>query len=117
MRSLKTLLLSLVLSLALSLPAFAAASVDVNSADAATIAKALNGVGQKKAEAIVAYRKEHGAFKSADELTHVKGVSQKLVDKNREVIAINGGSSKPAGKASAKASKADVKANEANAAD
>jgi competence protein ComEA len=116
MRSLKTLLLSLVLSFAMSLSAFAAASVDINSADAASIAKALNGIGQKKAEAIVAYRKEHGAFKSADELTHVKGVSQNLVDKNRDSIAVNGGA-KPTAKPVAKASKADGKAAQANAAD
>ena len=37
-----------------------AAPVDINSAEAPALASALKGVGPKKAEAIVAYRKEHG---------------------------------------------------------
>ena len=51
MNTFSTLLKSLVLSLALAASAFAAGKVDINSADAATIAAALNGVGEAKAEA------------------------------------------------------------------
>ena len=65
-----------------------AGSVDINSADADTLATELNGVGEAKAKAIVAYRTEHGAFRSADELTLVKGIGQRLVDLNREAISI-----------------------------
>jgi len=75
---------------ALTLPALAAQPVNINTADAGAIATALSGIGQSKAEAIVAYRKEHGAFKSADDLTHVKGIGQKTVDKNRELILVDG---------------------------
>jgi len=86
---------SLILSLALCASAFAASKVDVNSADAATIAAALNGVGEAKAEAIVAYREEHGPFKSADQLAEVKGIGLKTVEKNRDLIELGG---KPAPK-------------------
>lgn len=71
---------------------FAAAAfaepVNVNSEDATTIAQNLSGIGQKKAEAIVEYRKSHGLFKSIDELANVKGVGEKLISKNRDDILI-----------------------------
>ena len=86
MNKFTTVLKSLLLSLALTASAFAADKVNVNSADAATIAAALNGVGEAKAEAIVAYREEHGPFKSADQLAEVKGIGLKTVEKNRELI-------------------------------
>ena len=60
-----------------------AGPVDINSADAATLARELKGVGDAKAAAIVEYRRTHGAFKSLDELALVKGIGQKLVDRNR----------------------------------
>ena len=84
----KTLLASLVLSLALALPAFAAEQVDINSADAKTLAEGLNGVGMSKAEAIVAYRDEHGPFASAEDLSQVKGIGEKTVEKNRDNIVV-----------------------------
>lgn len=79
---------SLVLALALSASAFAADKVNVNTADAATIAAALNGVGESKAEAIVAYRQEHGPFKSPEQLAQVKGIGLKTIEKNRDMIEV-----------------------------
>lgn len=67
--------------------------VNINSADAATIAKALNGVGPAKAKAIVDYREKNGPFKNADQLTLVEGISQKLVERNRADIKL--GADKP----------------------
>ena len=87
MNSIKSVLLALALSLA-SFAAFAGAPVNVNTADAPAIAEAMKGVGLKKAEAIVAYRKEHGAFKSLDQLAGVKGIGLKTVEKNREAITL-----------------------------
>jgi len=95
MNKLALVLKSLVLSLALTAPAFAASKVNINSADAATIASALNGVGEAKAEAIVAYRTEHGPFKSADQLAEVKGIGLKTVEMNRDLIELG---AKPAPK-------------------
>src|SRR5689334_13588616 len=57
--------------------------VNINTADAAALAKALNGVGPAKAKAIVSYREKNGPFKSVDQLSMVDGISQKLIDKNR----------------------------------
>ena len=68
---------------ALPLAPALAAPVDINSADAATLSKELKGVGDTKAAAIVEYRRTHGAFKTLDDLALVKGIGQKLVDRNR----------------------------------
>lgn len=65
-----------------------AKAVNINTADATAIADGLVGVGQSKAEAIVAYRKEHGPFKSAEQLAEVKGIGDKLVQKNHDRIVV-----------------------------
>lgn len=63
--------------------------VNVNSADAATIAASLNGIGTVKAQAIVDYRQKHGPFRSVDELAQVKGISQKLINRNRADLRVD----------------------------
>ena len=60
-----------------------AGPVDVNTADAKTLARELQGIGMAKAEAIVTYREKNGPFKSADDLAKVKGLGKKLVDQNK----------------------------------
>ena len=66
-----------------------AAPVNVNTADAKTIADALSGIGQKKAEAIVKYRTENGPFKAVDDLTHVSGIGKKTLAKNKNDILLS----------------------------
>ena len=67
----------------------AAGQVNVNSADAKTIAKELNGVGDATAARIVAERTEHGPFKSAEDLAkRVKGVGPKVLEKNKSNIKL-----------------------------
>lgn len=84
-RALQALIASLV-------PVFAwAGPVDINKADAVTIAKELDGVGKSRAEAIVAYREKNGAFKSANDLLKVKGIGQKVLEQNRTNIRLEGG--------------------------
>ena len=74
---------------AVMLPLLAFAEpVDVNTADAATISKSLKGIGMSKAEAIVEYRKQHGPFKNADELSLVKGIGERTVEINRSDIKV-----------------------------
>ncbi len=66
----------------------APSQVNINSADAATLAQTLEGVGEQKASAIVAHRKKHGPFKSIDALDQVKGIGGKTLEKNRARIAL-----------------------------
>ncbi|WP_165785345.1 helix-hairpin-helix domain-containing protein [Raoultella sp. T31] len=56
--------------------------VSINSASAEELAKALNGVGLKKAQAIVSYREEYGPFKTVDDLKQVPGMGSSLVERN-----------------------------------
>ena len=69
--------------------------VNINTADATALAKALNGVGPAKAKAIVSYREKNGPFKTVDQLAMVEGITQKLIDKNRADIKL--GAEKAAG--------------------
>ena len=62
--------------------------VDINSADAAAIAAALDGVGLVKAQEIVAYREMFGAFKTVDELMEVKGIGPGTLERNRDRIVL-----------------------------
>ncbi|RUL74032.1 ComEA family DNA-binding protein [Dyella choica] len=82
------------LTLALVLPAFAATPVNINTADAETIAQSLDGIGSAKAKAIVAYRDEHGPFKSVDELSQVKGVGPAMLERNHDAILLGSEGSK-----------------------
>jgi competence protein ComEA len=86
LKSFRNLIVTLVLVLA-SVAAFAA-PVDINTASAEQIAEAMVGVGASKAEAIVAFRKEHGAFKTVDDLALIKGVGEKTVEKNRANVMV-----------------------------
>ena len=71
------------------LPMLALASpVNVNTADAEAIADALQGIGLSKARAIVEYREKHGPFKSADDLSLVKGIGERTVEVNRSDILV-----------------------------
>lgn len=62
--------------------------VDINTADAATLAAGLNGIGAAKADAIVAYRTENGPFQSVEDLEKVKGIGAKTVELNRDLISV-----------------------------
>lgn len=66
-----------------------AASVNINTADADTIALNIRGVGPRRADAIISYRKTHGPFKDVQELTKVKGIGQKLIDLNIDRLIVS----------------------------
>lgn len=63
--------------------------VNINTADAALLAKRLKGIGLKKAQAIVEYRNTFGQFASIDELEEVKGIGKALIARNRTVITLD----------------------------
>ncbi|MGJ7514116.1 ComEA family DNA-binding protein [Pseudomonas baetica] len=63
--------------------------VDLNMADASTLQRELAGIGEAKANAIVAYRETNGAFASVDELLEVKGIGKAILDRNRDKLEVN----------------------------
>lgn len=73
----------------LAVASFAALAdkIDINEADAATLA-ALNGIGQTKAEAIVEDRNANGPFRSIEDLARVKGLGPAVLERNRDRITV-----------------------------
>ena len=55
-------------------------AIDINTASKKELS-GLNGVGANKADAIIAYR-DSNCFKSVQELSNVKGIGSKTVEKN-----------------------------------
>jgi competence protein ComEA len=97
MNVLKSILFSILFAFAAHA---SAQSVNLNTADATQLAS-LNGVGEAKAEAIIAWRQANGPFRSVEQLAEVKGIGLKTVEKNRERLTV-GGSAQPARPAAAK---------------
>ncbi|VEC18066.1 helix-hairpin-helix domain-containing protein [Citrobacter portucalensis] len=64
------------------------ARVSINSASAEDLARVMNGVGLKKAQAIVSYREEYGPFKTVDDLKQVPGMGSSLVERNLAVLTL-----------------------------
>jgi competence protein ComEA len=62
--------------------------VNINEADAETLAASLQGVGESRAKAIVEYRDEHGPFMAVEELTEVNGIGEATLLLNRARISI-----------------------------
>ncbi len=85
MRYLYSSLLSLLVLLAGQ--AFAG-PVDINSADAGTLATAIVGIGEKKAASIIQYREANGPFASVDDLARVKGIGDSTIEKNRQNLMV-----------------------------
>ena len=100
MKKFTLLIKTLVLSALLATSALAGGErVNINTADAATLDRVLNGIGPSKAEAIVLYRKANGPFRSIDQLASVKGIGLSTIEKNRDRIVIAGGVAPAAGAA------------------
>ncbi len=66
----------------------AVSPVNINTADEVTLAASLKGVGEARAKAIVAYRNEHGPFKSVEHLAEVKGIGAAVIEDNRANIVL-----------------------------
>ena len=63
-------------------------TVNINSADAETLAAVLQGVGQSRAREIVRYRESYGPFSAIEELADVKGIGQSTLEQNKQVITL-----------------------------
>ena len=77
--------------------------VNLNTADAATLARDLEGIGESKARAIVEHRTRNGAFRSVDELALVKGIGPKTLELNRSRLRVGPAASAATGSGGAKA--------------
>lgn len=73
-------------AMAPSAPA-AGAKVNINSADEAEL-MAVKGIGKAKAKAIIDYRQKNGPFKSVDDLTKIKGIKEKSLQKFKNQLTI-----------------------------
>ncbi len=82
---LKNIFGSVILVLFLFISAFAA--VNINSADEAAL-ESVNGIGRAKAAAIIKYRKDHGPFKTLNELLKVKGIGPNVLNKIKGQVEI-----------------------------
>jgi competence protein ComEA len=102
-KTIRTMVQGLILSL---LPAGAAFAgpVNLNSADATTLARELDGIGPAKAQAIVDYRQKNGPFKTPEDLLKVQGIGERVLEQNRGNIRLSAAGGAPAtgGKAAPK---------------
>ncbi len=85
--------LLLVVALAVYSGAAMAEMININTADAAAL-QTLPGIGKKKAADIVAYREQNGNFKQVDDLINVTGIGQKMLNKIKPHVTVEGGISK-----------------------
>ncbi|MGK0273613.1 MAG: competence protein ComEA, partial [Cocleimonas sp.] len=68
-------------------------TVNINKANAATLAAYLKGIGPNKAEAIVKFRKSNGSFKSAADIKNVPGVGDETYKDIKSKISTSRGKS------------------------
>ena len=76
-------------ALLLTLPLLVCAgeTININTADK-EILMSIKGIGEKRAEAIIAYREQNGPFKSVDQLAEIDGLGQVFIESNRELLAV-----------------------------
>ncbi len=65
-----------------------AEAVNINTADKDALMSTIKGVGEKRAEAIIAYREQNGSFKSIEELAEVSGIGPSIVEANMDNLSI-----------------------------
>ncbi|MFK7795705.1 MAG: ComEA family DNA-binding protein [Gammaproteobacteria bacterium] len=66
----------------------AASPININQATAQQLADNLNGIGLKKAQAIVQYREKIGSFQTQSQLLNVKGIGAAILKKNESIILL-----------------------------
>jgi competence protein ComEA len=80
----------------------AVAAVDLNSATKEELIGVI-GIGPARAQAILDYRAQHGAFKSVDELKDVKGIGARRFESLKAVFTVAPSVAKPTPRVEAKA--------------
>ena len=61
--------------------------IDLNSATVEDLVQ-VDGIGEKTAEKIIAYRTEHGAFKSVDDLLNISGIGEKKLEQMKPYLKV-----------------------------
>lgn len=62
-------------------------AININTAELETLTQ-LQGIGEKKAEAIIAWREENGKFVSVEQLVEVSGIGAATLEANRDKLRI-----------------------------
>ena len=111
----KKLFLALIMCVALA--GTAAAAVNINTASKEELTT-IKGIGDKRAQEIIDYRKKNGDFKSVDELEKVPGIGPGTMKQIRSQVTVSGKTTtdKPADKGT-KTKTSDVKKSETSKAD
>lgn len=91
----KTILFAALAACLAITPSVFAGTINLNKADAAAL-DTLDGIGAKKAEAIIAYRTTHGEFKTLDTLKDVPGIGEKLFEKIAPSLSLTDDATAPA---------------------
>jgi competence protein ComEA len=68
-------------------PVFAQ-TVNINTASAEELSEHMTGVGETRAQAIVAYREQHGAFTQVEDLLAVDGIGERTLERNRDRLIV-----------------------------
>ncbi len=68
--------------------------IDINTAGVAEL-DTLPGIGPAKAQAIVAYRTEHGSFARVEDLVEVKGIGPSTYEGLKNLVTVSGGGQVP----------------------
>jgi competence protein ComEA len=66
----------------------AESQVHLNTASAEKITEVLKGIGPKKAEAIIEWRKQNGKFTKIEQLLEIKGIGEKTLAANKGRIKL-----------------------------
>jgi competence protein ComEA len=81
--------LLLVLAMCFALAGVAMATVNINTATKEEL-MTIKGIGEKRAQDIIEYRKKHGNFKSVDDLEKVSGIGPGTMKQIRAQVSITG---------------------------
>jgi competence protein ComEA len=88
MKSFRNTALACMLALAAMNPVAAAEPVDINTASAEVLADTIDGVGVKRAQAIIEFRESNGPFASLDGLLAIRGIGLRVLDKARDRLTV-----------------------------